>query len=181
MVLCIKRSSQENSLLFWIRQQYYKLAESLSSIETFQNFTGFGLYDRRVMDKIREFDDPNPFFRGMIAEIGLPITKILYDQPQRKRGFTKYNWYALYDFGMLGIINNSRVPLRLATFGGFAGALLAFLVAMVYLPLIIVMSVSAGRAHAPGPFGLLVLAGLVGWVWLTVMFVSRNGDRKSVV
>jgi glycosyltransferase involved in cell wall biosynthesis len=132
-VIGIKRSSEENSLFFFLRRQYYKLVERVSSIDTIQNFTGFGLYDRRIMDKIREFDDPHPFFRGMIAEIGLPIKKIPYDQPQRKRGFSKHNWYALYDIGMLGIINNSRVPLRLATFAGFAGALLAFLVALVYL------------------------------------------------
>jgi len=133
MVLGIKRSSEESSLFFFIRRQYYKLAERLASIETFQNFTGFGLYDRKVMDIVRSFGDPYPYFRGMIAEIGLPHKKIPYDQPARTRGFTKNNWYTLYDIGILGIINHSRVPLRLATFAGFIGAALSFLVACVYL------------------------------------------------
>ena len=120
-VLGIKRTSEENSLMFWLRKQYYRLAERLSSIETIQNFTGFGLYDRKVVELVRSFDDPYPYFRGMIADIGLPTVKLLYDQPARKFGITKNNWYTLYDIGMLGIINHSKVPLRLATFAGFIG------------------------------------------------------------
>ena len=132
-VLCIKRTSEEASLMFWLRKQYYKLADRLSSIQTIQNYTGFGLYDRRVVELIRSFDDPYPYFRGMIAEIGLPTVKLLYDQPARRFGVTKNNWYTLYDIGMLGIINHSKVPLRLATFAGFIGAALSFLTALGYL------------------------------------------------
>jgi glycosyltransferase involved in cell wall biosynthesis len=132
-VLGIKRSSEENTLMFWLRKQYYKLADRLSSLETIQNFTGFGLYDRKVVELIRSFDDPYPYFRGMIAEIGLPTVKLMYDQPVRRFGVTKNNWYTLYDIGMLGIINYSKIPLRLATFAGFAGAVVSFLTALGYL------------------------------------------------
>ena len=133
MVLCIKRTSQEHSLMFWLRKRYYALVNRLSAIETFQNFTGFGLYERRVVDLVRSFHDPYPYFRGMIAEIGLPHKEIYYDQPGRTRGITKNNFYTLYDYGMLGIINHSKVPLRLMTFTGFGGALLSFLLACAYL------------------------------------------------
>lgn len=132
-VLGIKRTSEEASLMFWLRRQYYRLAERLSSIQTVQNYTGFGLYDRKVVELVRSFDDPYPYFRGMIAEIGLPTVKLLYDQPARRFGVTKNNWYTLYDIGMLGIINHSKVPLRLATFAGFLGAALSFLTALGYL------------------------------------------------
>ena len=132
-VLGIKRSSEENTLMFWLRKQYYKLADRLSSLETIQNFTGFGLYDRKVVELIRSFDDPYPYFRGMIAEIGLPTVKLMYDQPVWRIGVTKNNWYTLYDIGMLGIINYSKIPLRLATFAGFLGAAVSFLTALGYL------------------------------------------------
>jgi polyisoprenyl-phosphate glycosyltransferase len=132
MVLGIKRSSEENPMMFWIRRKYYRLVSRLSSIETFENFTGFGLYDRRVVDLVKTFDDPYPYFRGMIAEIGLPHKKLYYDQPVRKRGITKNNFYSLYDIGMLGIISHSKVPLRLATFAGFAGAVASFLAGLGY-------------------------------------------------
>jgi glycosyltransferase involved in cell wall biosynthesis len=133
MVLCIKRSSEENQLMFWIRKQYYRLVNRLSSIETFENFTGFGLFDRKVIEAVKSFNDPYPFFRGMIAEIGLPYKTIPFDQPRRKRGFTKNNFYALYDTAMLGITNLSKVPLRLVTFSGFAGAGVSLLVGLGYL------------------------------------------------
>jgi len=132
MVLGIKRSSAENPLMFRIRKRYYRLVNRLSSIETFENFTGFGLFDRRVVDLVKSFADPYPYFRGMIAEIGLPHTKLYYDQPARKRGITKNNFYTLYDIGMLGIINHSKVPLRLMVFAGLVGALLSFLVGFGY-------------------------------------------------
>ena len=134
-VLGVKRTSEEASLMFWLRKQYYRLVERLSSIETIQNYTGFGLYDRKVVELVRSFEDPYPYFRGMIAEIGLPTVKLLYDQPARKFGITKNNWYTLYDIGMLGIISNSKIPLRLAALAGFFGASISFLVALIYLVL----------------------------------------------
>jgi polyisoprenyl-phosphate glycosyltransferase len=132
MAVGIKRSSGESPIMFWIRKRYYRVVNRLSSIETFENFTGFGLYDRRVVDLVKSFDDPYPYFRGMIAEIGLPHKKLYYDQPARKRGITKNNFYTLYDMGILGIINHSKVPLRFATFAGFLGALASFLAACGY-------------------------------------------------
>jgi glycosyltransferase involved in cell wall biosynthesis len=133
MVLAIKRTSGENPLMFWIRKKYYRLVNRLSSLETFENYTGFGLYERKVVDIVKSFNDPYPYFRGMIAEIGLPHKLLYYDQPARKRGFTKNNFYSLYDMAMLAITNLSKVPLRLVTFSGFASAGLCLLVAFGYL------------------------------------------------
>ncbi len=133
MVLCVKRSSAEHALMFLLRRTYYAVVERLSSITTVQNFTGFGLYDRKVVEAVREFDDPYPFFRGMIAEIGLGICTIPYDQPVRSHGITKNNFYALYDIAMLGIINHSKVPLRLVTGLGFVSASVSLVAGIGYL------------------------------------------------
>jgi glycosyltransferase involved in cell wall biosynthesis len=132
MVLAIKKSSGENPLMFWIRKKYYRLVNRLSSLETFENYQGFGLYDRKVVDIVKSFNDPYPYFRGIIAEIGLPHKLLYYDQPARKRGFTKNNFYSLYDTAMLAITNLSKVPLRVVTFSGFASAAICLLVAFGY-------------------------------------------------
>ncbi len=132
MVLAIKQKSEENPLMFLARRAYYRLVHQIASLETFENFTGFGLYDRRVIDLILDLKDPYPYFRGLIAEIGLPYKTLPYTQPTRKRGVTKNNFYSLYDLGMLGITNLSKVPLRLTTFFGFACALVSILVALAY-------------------------------------------------
>jgi polyisoprenyl-phosphate glycosyltransferase len=133
VVIGVKAASDESGVMFWIRKQYYNLVNRLSGVETYENFTGFGLYDRQVVDIIKQFDDPYPYFRGMIAEAGFPHFDIPYHQPVRKRGITKNNFYSLYDTAMLGITNLSKVPLRLVTFSGFVGALLSVLVSLAYL------------------------------------------------
>jgi len=168
MVLCVKHTSQENGLMFWLRKQYYKTVERLSSVETIQNYTGFGLYDRRVIDLVRSFDDPYPYFRGLIAEIGLPYKKLLFDQPVRERGASKNNWYTLYDIGMLGIVNHSKVPLRFAAFAGFSGAAISFFIALVYLFLKIAFWKTFTLGLAPMLIGVFFI-GSLQLVFLGVM------------
>jgi polyisoprenyl-phosphate glycosyltransferase len=160
VVLAIKRKSEENAIMFWIREKYYRLVNLLSSVETYENFTGFGLFDHKVVEMMKEFKDPYPYFRGLIAEIGLPHTKLYYDQPRRKRGLTKNNLYALYDMAMLGITNFSKVPLRILTFTGFACSVLCVIVSCVYLiyKLLFWNRFSAGMA--PIVLGIFFLASI---------------------
>jgi polyisoprenyl-phosphate glycosyltransferase len=133
MVLGVRDTRDENPLMLWVRRRYYKLVNRLSDIETVEGFFGFGLYDRRVIDLVKSFDDPYPYFRGMIAEIGLPHARIHYGQRKRKHGRSKSNFYVLYDLAMLGITNLSKVPLRMVTFSGFVSAAICALVAFGYL------------------------------------------------
>jgi len=157
MVLCLKRASEENPLMFQIRKMYYAWIHRLSSIETFQNFTGFGLYDRKVIDAVASFGDPYPYFRGMIAEVGLPHYELLYDQPRRTRGITKNNFYSLYDLAMLGITNLSKVPLRFVTALGFLCSLMSLLIGLGYLVYKLVFWANFNVGIAPLVIGLFFL------------------------
>lgn len=157
MVLGIKETSEENSLVFWIRTKYYRLINRLSSIETFENFTGFGLFDRKVVDVIRSVNDPYPYFRGLIAEIGLPHALVVFKQPRRKRGITKNNLYTLYDLAILGITNLSKVPLRLVTALGFACSLLSLLTGLAYLVYKLIFWANFNVGIAPLVIGLFFL------------------------
>lgn len=132
-VVAVKSQSEETPVFFLIRRCYYRLINRLADIDTIQNFTGFGLYDRQIIDVCRGIGDRYPYFRGLISEIGLPVAKIPYVQPLRKRGLTKSNFYTLYDIAMLGITNHSKVPLRLAAMLGFAVSFLSFSVGLAYL------------------------------------------------
>ena len=158
MALCMKRVSDENRLMFWIRTRYYRLVNRLASVRTFENFTGFGLYDRRVIEIIKTQNDPYPYFRGMIAEIGLPAAEVYFDQPRRMRGVTKNNFYALYDLGMLGIVNLSRVPLRIVTLIGFITGLLSVLTGFVYLVYKLLFWYQFSVGIAPAVIGLFFVA-----------------------
>jgi glycosyltransferase involved in cell wall biosynthesis len=133
VVVAIKRTSEENGIMFWLRTRYYRLVSRIADLETYENFTGFGLYDRKVIEIIRSFNDPYPYFRGMIAEVGLPHVEIPYDQKRRNRGITKNNFYTLYDLAMLGLTSFSKIPLRLLTISGFVCSFLSICISFIYL------------------------------------------------
>jgi len=132
VVMGVKTQSQENAIFYALRTLYYRTLRRLSEVELVEHFTGFGLYDRQVVDLLRRIDDPYPYFRGLVADLGFESAKIAYLQPARKRGITKNNFYTLYDMAMLGLTNHSKVPLRLATMIGFFCAFVSFLVGLVY-------------------------------------------------
>ena len=132
-VVGVKNQSEETPLFFFVRRCYYRLVHSLADIDVIENFTGFGLYDKVVVDFCRTVKDPYPYFRGLISEIGFEIARVEFIQPTRKRGITKNNFYTLYDMAMLGFTSHTKVPLRLATMLGFAVSFVSFLLGLVYL------------------------------------------------
>jgi glycosyltransferase involved in cell wall biosynthesis len=133
VVLGVKTESEETATMFMVRKAYYDLINRLSEVQLVKNNTGFGLYDRAVLDVLKTIDDPYPYFRGLVCDIGFEQAHIEYTQPRRRRGITKNNFYTLYDMAMLGITNHSKIPLRLATLLGFAMSALGFLLAFGYL------------------------------------------------
>lgn len=133
VVVAVKNKSKENVLMFSARKVFYALVRKMSETPLIDNFTGFGLYDRRFMDILRENDDPYPYLRGFVAEYGGDIAVVYFTQPKRLHGRTKNNFYTLWDYAMLGFVNHSKVPLRLATFTGFLIAGISLLVSLFYL------------------------------------------------
>src|ERR1700687_5788892 len=175
VVIGVKFASDESSLMFWIRKRYYRLVNRLSGIETYENFTGFGLYDRKVVDLIKSFDDPYPYFRGIIAELGFSRVELLSHQPQRKRGVTANNFYTLYDMAMLGITNLSKVPLRMAVFAGFGGALVSVLTSLAYLVYKLLYWNSFNLGVAPVLIGFFFLASI------HLLFLGMIGEYVGAI
>jgi len=157
MVLGKKKSSQESPAFFALRGLYYKLARAMADVPLLEHVTGFGLYDRRVIEIMRDFDDPYPYGRGMIAEIGLPYVTIPYDQPLRRRGITKNNFYSLVDLALLGITSHSKAPLRLATIAGFVLSGMSLLVALGFLVLKLTFWYALPAGYAPVVIGVFFL------------------------
>ncbi len=133
MALGVKPASKENKLVFALRKMYYSFVRRISETELVSNFTGFGLYDKSIIEIMRQYDDPYPYLRGLVCEIGFEKALVEFEQPRRARGVTKNNFYTLYDMAMLGITSHSKLPLRIATMAGFGMALLSLLAALIYL------------------------------------------------
>ena len=133
IVIGIKTSSKENRLMYWLRGCYYKMMKKLSDVEQIEQFTGSGLYDRDFIEVLRNLDDPTPFLRGIVAELGFKIKQIPYEQPKRRAGETKNHFYQLYDAAMLSITSYTKAGLRLSTIFGSICSLISMVVAVVYL------------------------------------------------
>lgn len=154
VVIGVKNQSKENPLMFAVRKLFYNLLAKASETEQVKNFTGFGLYDKQFMDVLRKIDDPYPYFRGLVAELGFERAEVPFVQPKRERGKTHNNFYTLYDMAMLGFVNHSKLPLRLASFLGFGTAILSLLVAIVYFIYKLVYWESFSVGQAPLVIGL---------------------------
>ncbi len=133
VVAAVKKQSKETWWVFYLRKAYYRILEKIAEAPVIKNFTGFGLYDKKIMDVIRAYGDPQPYFRGLLSDFGYDIERVEYVQPARTRGKSKNNFFTLLDMAILGTTSYSRVPLRLATLLGFTLSGMSLLVALGYL------------------------------------------------
>ncbi|MBR6637804.1 MAG: glycosyltransferase family 2 protein [Lachnospiraceae bacterium] len=182
----IKTSSKERKIMYWLRSLYYKMIKKLSDVEQIEHFTGFGLYDRKFLEVLKTLDDPTPFLRGIVAELGFKRKDIEYQQPQRRAGKTSNNFYRLYDGAMLSITSYTKVGLRLATLFGFVCSVISVLIAIVYLVMKLMYWDRFTAGMAPMLIGVFLLGsiqmffiGLLGEYILTIN--SRVMKRPLVV
>lgn len=157
IVIGIKTSSQESRIMYFLRSCYYKTIKRLSDVEQIEHFTGSGLYDREFIEVLRRLDDPTPFLRGIVAELGFKRKEIPYEQPKRRAGKTHNNFYRLYDAAMLSVTSYTKVGLRLATFIGAFSAGVSMLVALVYLVMKLIWWDRFPAGMAPMLIGMLFL------------------------
>jgi glycosyltransferase involved in cell wall biosynthesis len=170
VVVGIKPESHETAPMFALRRLYYATIGRIADIELIPHYTGFGLYDREVIEALRRIDDPYPYFRGLIADMGYAHAEVPYVQPLRKRGITKSNFYALYDMAMLGITSHSKVPLRLATMAGFAMSAISLLIALGYLVLKLARWEEMSFGMAP------ILIGFFFFASVQLFFIGLLGE-----
>tara|TARA_B100001057_G_C22808900_1_gene934580 strand:- start:867 stop:1796 length:930 start_codon:yes stop_codon:yes gene_type:complete len=181
IVLGQKTSSEENRVKYSLRNIFYNFLNKISDFELPNNTTGAGIFDKSVIEKLKKINDPYPYFRGLIAELGEDITTIEFKQPLRKSGTTKNNIFTLYDIGMLGIVKHSRKPLRFMTLVGFIASVVSLLVGLIYLVYKLIFWDSFSLGIAPIVIGIFVvssiqitLLGLVGEYIGIILLHQRN-------
>jgi len=158
VVLGVKSASEESTVMFAIRRLGYRVIDALSEVKQVRNTTGFGLYDKAFVSVLRRLPDPYPYFRGIVAELGFRYATVPYMQPKRTRGITKNNAYALYDIGVQGIVNHSKIPLRLATIIGFCSSIVSLAAAAVYFVMKMLFWYRLPIGVAPVIIGLFCVA-----------------------
>ena len=181
IVLGEKTSSEENKFKYSVRTLFYNFLNKISEFDLPKNTTGSGIFDKTIIEKLKKINDPYPYFRGLITELGDEISTIQFNQPERKLGKTKNNFFTLYDIGMLGIVKHSRKPLRFMTLLGFLASISSFIVAMIYLFYKFLFWDSFSLGLAPIIIGIffvsavqITLLGLVGEYIGVILLHQRN-------
>lgn len=175
IVIGVKPKSEESKLMFAIRRLGYYWVSRIADIKLIKNFTGFGLYDKKVIQILRTYEDPYPYFRGIIADIGLDIAEIPYQQPKRKQGKSKNNFYTLYDIGMLAITSYSKIPLRLAVMLGFFLAIISFGFSCLFLIMKLLFWNRFNAGMAP------VLIGVFFFSSIQLFFIGLLGEYTASI
>ncbi|MGL5434353.1 MAG: glycosyltransferase family 2 protein [Lachnospiraceae bacterium] len=185
IVIGIKTSSRESKVMYWLRSIYYKTIQRLSEVEQIEHFTGSGLYDREFIEILRSLDDPTPFLRGIVAELGYKRKEIPYEQPQRRAGKTHNNFYRLYDAAMLSVTSYTKVGLRLATIFGASCGIFSMLVALVYLVMKLIWWDRFPAGMAPLLIGMLFLGSVqmffIGLVGEYVLSINQRVMKRPLV
>ena len=185
IVIGIKEASQESKIMYFLRSCYYKLIKKFSNTEQIEHFTGFGLYDKKFMDVLRNLDDTTPYLRGIVAELGFKRKEIPYKQPKRKAGKTHNNFYTLYDVAMLGLTSYTKVGLRLATFFGMIVGALSFIVGIIYLVLKLIYWDRFVAGMTPMLIGIFFLGALqlffIGFLGEYILSINQRLMKRPLV
>ena len=185
IVSCIKTSSKENPIMRFFRSCYYKMIKKMSSVDQIEHFTGFGLYDKSFIDVLRNLNDPTPFLRGIVAELGFKRVSIEYTQAKRRAGKTHNNFFTLFDAAMLSFTSYTKVGLHLVTFAGMVLSALSILAALVYLVLKFMYWDRFSAGFAPMIIGLFFLNAIellfIGFVGEYVMSINTRVMNRPLV
>jgi len=171
----VKTASKESTIMFFIRKVFYNFINNLSDVTLTKNHTGFGLYDKKIIEILRGIDEPYPYFRGLLSEIGFDFATVEYTQLARKRGITKNNFYTLYDMAMAWFTNHSKVPLRLAVFIGLIFSCTSFLIWVIYLIAKLIFWNSFQFWLAP------ILIGTFFFFWVQLLFLGILGEYIGAI
>lgn len=185
-IVCgIKTSSKESKIVYALRTLYYKMIKKMSDVEQIEHFTGFALYDKSFISVLKDLDDPKPFLRGIVAELGGKRKDIEYRQPKRRAGKTKNNWYSLYDAAMLSFTSYTKIGLRLATFAGFFVGFLSFVIGLVYLVLKLLYWDRFAAGQAPILLGMLFLGAIqllfIGFLGEYIISINSRVMKRPLV
>ena len=164
---------------------YYDLIKKFSNVEQIKMFTGFGLYDKEFIDILRKLDDPTPFFRGLVAELGYKIKQIPFEQGKRTKGKSSNNFYTLYDAAMLSFTSYTKIGLRFATFLGAIASTISLIIAIVYLILKLLYWDRFPAGMIPVLIGMLFLGSIqilfIGIIGEYVLAINQRTMKRPLV
>lgn len=175
IVIGVKVKSKESRIMYGLRSLYYKIIKKFSNVEQIEHFTGSGLYDKSFIEILRNLNDPTPFMRGIVAELGYKRKEIPYEQPLRRAGKSKNNFLTLYDAAMLSVTSYTKAGLRLCTFLGMFCGFVSIIVAIIYLVMKLMYWDRFSAGMAPVLIGMFILGSI------QLFFIGFLGEYISSI
>lgn len=181
----VRKTSTDNFILRILKKIYYDLINKFSNVDQIKMFTGFGLYDKEFIKVLRKLDDPTPFLRGIVAELGYKRKEIPFEQGKRNSGKTSNNFYSLYDAAMLSFTSYTKIGLRIATFFGGIVLVISVLIALVYLIMKLIWWDRFQAGMIPMLLGMLFLGSVqilfIGIIGEYVLAINQRSMKRPLV
>jgi glycosyltransferase involved in cell wall biosynthesis len=175
IVFGVYTNRADGFLLRIIRHSYYRIVRTLSGEEMVDDHSGFGLYDRRVVDEILKVDDFNPHIRGVIASLGFQRAFEPYERRKRVAGVSSYSFARYLDAAINSIVSYSLVPIRLATILGICLSGLSFTLAIAYAAI----KLFNWNFQAPGATTVVVL--ILFFAGIQLLFLGIIGEYVAAI
>jgi len=181
MVIGVRIGMEEGFLTRLPREAFYMIMSRMSKVEQIRHFIGFGLFDRDVVEILRALDEPDPYFRGLVSEIGFAKAFVKYHQPPRQHGKSRHNFFDLLELSMLALTTYSKAPIRLMTITGTLMAIASLFTGLGYLVMKLIYWNDFSMGIAPLVIGTFLLGavnlaalGLIGeYVGLILQYSRR--------
>ncbi|MDR2733916.1 MAG: glycosyltransferase family 2 protein [Spirochaetota bacterium] len=185
-IVCgIKNKSRTNPIIHGLRTLYYKMINSMSDVEQIEHFNCFGLYDRGFLDVLASVDDPQPYLRGLVSELGFRRSEVRYTQEKRRAGKSSFSFMKYYDFAMLGFTSYTKAGLRIALFFGVIISFIGILIAICYLILKLTHWDSYPGGTAPTLIGVFLFGGIqlffIGLLGEYVLSINSKIVKRPLV
>ncbi len=178
IVMGQRRTEKGSPLLGIVRRGGYSLLRRFADYPIIPGATGFGLYDREVIDMMASWNEPEPFVRGMAVESGYRLALLPFDRPARAAGESSNGFWSLMNFALSGIAGSVKSLLRLPLILSIYFAMFAVGLAVVtvirqiffsYSPVMIAISIVTAMFAT-----MLLFIGLIGDQLRLLVERSRN-------
>ena len=166
-----RREREEGIIMRNTRKLFYHLVLKLSYVSIPPYVGEFQLIDKVIVDKLREFDDYDPYIRGMIANCGYETIIIPYKWKSRKKGKSKLKLYQLFDIAFNGMISFSNVPMR----GAIVLGTLISITSLTYAIIMLIINIIFYRIIAPPGIATLITA-LFFFSGVNLLFLGLLGE-----
>ncbi|MCX7018436.1 MAG: glycosyltransferase family 2 protein [Candidatus Sumerlaeota bacterium] len=117
----------ESRFKLWTAHGFYRLMRLISRDRTPYDVGDFYLLSRRALDRLKAMREHHRYLRGMIFWLGFQPKAVPYQRLERKAGVTKFSVARMVRFALDGIISSSTMPLYLASYLGFASAVVGLI------------------------------------------------------